>query len=241
MKQYEAVILAMSQNDGYATLGQLYQLVPKIPNCKWETKTPFASIRRIVQTHKEFFRIRSGLWGLTAEKNKIEKLFIDINKPIKEKEYSHYFYQGLITEIGKMKGFSTFIPNQDKNKPYVNQKLGDISDLSEIYAFTYPNVMQRVSSIDVSWFNSRKYPDSLFEIEHTTDIYNSLLKFFELQDFRINFYIVADILRKPEFENKVATNAFSSIKSYVKFWNYEDVSDLHDKLSASYLVQQALI
>src|SRR5258705_10583300 len=60
MKQHEAVILAMKQNGGYATLGQLYQTAPKISGSKWGTKTPFATIRRIVQEHDEFFKIRSG-------------------------------------------------------------------------------------------------------------------------------------------------------------------------------------
>jgi len=39
MKQHEAVLLAMKQNGGYATLGQLYQTAIKIPDCKWGTKT----------------------------------------------------------------------------------------------------------------------------------------------------------------------------------------------------------
>ena len=76
MKQYEAVIQAMKQSGGYATLGQLYQAVPKIPDCIWETKTPFASIRRIVQTHDEFFKIRPGLWALTSEKEKVSTIIL---------------------------------------------------------------------------------------------------------------------------------------------------------------------
>jgi hypothetical protein len=71
MNQYEAVLLAMKQNGGYATLGQLYQSAPKIPESKWGTKTPFATIRRIVQEHDEFFKIRPGLWALTSEKEKV--------------------------------------------------------------------------------------------------------------------------------------------------------------------------
>ena len=71
MKQHEAVLLAMKQNGGYATLGQLYQTAPKIPGCTWGTKTPFATIRRIVQEHEEFFKIRPGLWALTSEKEKV--------------------------------------------------------------------------------------------------------------------------------------------------------------------------
>jgi len=60
MKQYEAVIEVMEENGGYATLGFLNQKVLKIKDCKWNTKTPFASIRRIVQDPRFFFKIKPG-------------------------------------------------------------------------------------------------------------------------------------------------------------------------------------
>ena len=49
MKQNEAIILTFERLGGIATLGQLNQEVFKIKDCEWKTKTPFASIRRIVQ------------------------------------------------------------------------------------------------------------------------------------------------------------------------------------------------
>jgi hypothetical protein len=174
MKQHEAVIQAMKEIGGYATLGQLYQVVPKIPECKWETKTPFASIRRIVQTHEEFFKIRPGLWALTSEKEKVLRFFLDEKAPEKAREYSHYFFQGLVVEIGNLKGFQTFVPSQDKNKPFAQQKLGEVTSISKLYEFTYEEVLRKAQTIDVTWFNGRKYPNSFFEIEHSTDIYNSL-------------------------------------------------------------------
>jgi hypothetical protein len=241
MKQHEAVIEAMKQNGGYATLGKLYQTAPKIPGSKWKTKTPFASIRRIVQTHSEFFKIRSGLWGLTSEKDKIYSLFSIESKRAIEREYSHYFFQGLVAELGNLKGFETYIPAQDKNKPYAKQKLGDIATLSRIYEFTYTEVLRKAQTIDVAWFNSRKYPNSFFEIEHSTDIHNSLLKFMELQDFRTGFFIVADSQRQTEFESKISSNTFTPIKSLVKFWSYDSVVNLHAKVSESYLAEQALL
>ena len=64
MKQYEAVIDTLKRLGGCATFGQLNQEVFKIKDCIWNTKTPFASIRRIVQDRKEIFRIRPGLWAL---------------------------------------------------------------------------------------------------------------------------------------------------------------------------------
>ena len=241
MKQHEAVIQAMKEIGGYATLGQLYQAVPKISDCKWETKTPFASIRRIVQTHDEFFKIRPGLWALTSEKEKVLRLFSDDIVPDKEREYSHYFFQGLVVEIGNLKGFQTFVPSQDKNKPFAQQKLGEVTTLSNIYDFTYSEVLRKAQTIDVTWFNTRNYPNSFFEIEHSTDIYNSLLKFVEFQDFRISFYIVADNLRRTEFEDKISQSAFAPIKPFVKFWDYDAVSELHTKISASVLAEQAFL
>jgi hypothetical protein len=241
MKQYEAVIRAMKESGGYATLGQLYQTVPKIPDCKWETKTPFASIRRIVQTHDEFFKVRSGLWALTSEKEKVMQLFSGEKFPTKEREYSHYFFQGLVVEIGNLKGFQTFVPSQDKNRPFAQQKLGEVATISKIYDFTYGEVLRKAQTIDVTWFNSRNYPNSFFEIEHSTDISNSLLKFVEFQDFRIKFHIVADNLRRAEFENKISLSAFSPIKPFVKFWDYDTVSEFHAKISASFLAEQALM
>ena len=75
MKQYEAVIEVMKSSGGYATLGNLYQKVFNIENVNWGTKTPFASIRRIVQDERFFFKIKPGLWALKEEKEKVLKLF----------------------------------------------------------------------------------------------------------------------------------------------------------------------
>ena len=58
MKQKYYVIDAMRANGGYATLQQLNMLVDF---STWKTKTPEASIRRIVQENDEFFRIQPGL------------------------------------------------------------------------------------------------------------------------------------------------------------------------------------
>lgn len=242
MKQHEAVILAMKQNGGYATLGQLYQAAPKIPGSDWSgTKNPFANIRRIVQKHEEFFKIRPGLWALTAEKEKVMSLFTEQSASKKQREYSHYFFQGLIVEIGNFKGFKTYIPSQDKNRPFSQKTLGDVSTLQKLYNFTYENVVNRAKTIDVAWLNSRKYPDSFFEVEHSTDIYNSLIKFVELQDFRANFYIVADKKRKLEFESKIEQAAFSPIKGLVQFRDYDFISQLHAKVSELAALEQALL
>ncbi len=240
MKQYEAVIEALKQNGGYATLGQLYQDALKIPDCEWKTKTPFASIRRIVQVRDEIFKIRPGLWALESEREKVMEIFSEEKSRSKAREYTHYFYQGLVTEIGNLKGYKTFVPAQDKNRPYAQKTLKDVATLTEFYPFTYPEVLRQAVTIDVTWFNERRFATSFFEIEHSTDIHRSLLKFVELQDFRADFFIVADAHREAEFEDKISLAAFSSIKPFVKFINYDNIANLHTKITEVTLAEKAI-
>ncbi len=243
MKQHEAVMQAMRENGGYATLGHLYRTATKIDGSHWGTKTPFASIRRIVQIYeKDFFKIRPGLWALTSERETVLKqLSLDANaRPLHSEEFNHSYYQGLLIEIGNLKNYQTFIPRQDKNKQFLKRKLADISTLQEFHPFTYDTLLRRARTVDVSWFNERKLPNSFFEVEHSTDIQNSLLKFRDFEDFRIKFYIVADNARRREFNDKIARTAFAPVRSEVKFLEYETLSDWHTKVSAmAYLERNA--
>jgi hypothetical protein len=242
MKQYEAVIKVMEENGGYATLGHLNQHVLKIKDCKWETKTPFASIRRIVQDGRFFFKIRPGLWALKSYKDKLPpEIFPTKDQPkAKQEEYNHTFYQGLLVELGNLKTYKTFVPNQDKNKLYLGKRLFEITTVSDIYKFSYDLIIRTTQTIDVTWFNERSMPASLFEIEHSTAINNSLLKFVELQDFHANFYIVADEVRRKEFQGKISLEAFKPINKRVGFWSYDNVVELHSKTSELISIESKL-
>jgi hypothetical protein len=231
MKQHEAVIKAMQDNGGYATLAYLYQNVLKIKECNWKTKTPLASIRRIVQDNRFFFRIRPGLWALNSFKNRLPPEIFPSNKvsEIQQEILGHSYYQGLLIEIGNLKNYETFVPSQDRNRQFLNRRLGEIATLQNYYQFSYENLVRRAQTIDVSWFNERKMPFSLFEIEYSTDFHKSLLKFNELQDFNVIFYIVSDKRRKEEFKEKISFNAFGPIRSRVNHIDFDKLSDWHSK------------
>lgn len=118
MKQKEAVEIALEKLGGVATLGQLNQETMKIKGCLWKTKTPFASIRRIVQLDKNLYKIKPGLYGLVSYKKENETKGIiaetAINKNSTEViEFNHTYYQGLLLIVGNLKKLKTFIPNQD--------------------------------------------------------------------------------------------------------------------------------
>ena len=229
MKQHEAVIETLDRLGGVATLADLNQKVFKIKDCEWKTKTPFASIRRIVQQTKGIYKIKPGLYGLEKYRRQNEDRGIVVetekNKDADNvKIFNHTYYQGILLIIGKYHGMQTFIPQQDKNKKfYDGQRLQELSTLTEQPPYSYPQMIKRSSTIDTIWFYQRNMPHSFFEIEHSTDIQNSLLKFNDLQDFYVRMAIVADIKRKPEFEAKMRFHAFDDLRvnKRVSFLSYD--------------------
>lgn len=226
MKQYEAVIEVMKANGGYATLGFLNARVLKVPGPKWKTKTPAASIRRIVQDERFFFKIRPGLWALKEYRDRIP-FAPALKAKDSSREFTHAYYQGLLVEIGNLKSYETFVPAQDKNKKYLEARLGEVTTVREYPPFSYKRFTRCARTIDVTWFNDRKMPASFFEVEHTTSMRGSLVKFVELQDFASRLVIVADGSRKREFADRLAYAAFKPVAGSIKFWDYETVGQLH--------------
>jgi hypothetical protein len=137
MKQYEAVLMTVEKLGGIATLGQINQEIFNIKDCEWKSKTPFASIRRIVQLDKNIYRIKPGLYALKKFQKKFESegILVENDKNIDTKEvidFNHSYYQGLLLEIGNIKKYSTYIPAQDKNKLFINKPLREVSTIDKI-------------------------------------------------------------------------------------------------------------
>jgi hypothetical protein len=239
MKQIEAVVLALEKLGGIATLGQLNQETMKIKECTWNTKTPYASIRRIVQLHKDIYKIKPGLYGLVAKKkdNEAKGIIIETAKNKNSPEiieFNHSYYQGILVTMGNLKGFKTFIPNQDKNKKFIDKSLVDIRTLDSIPEYSYAPLVRRSSSIDVIWFNERNMPHSFFEVEHSTNFQNSLLKFSDLQDFYTRMVIIADAKNKKEFQHKMEITSFKNLEENkrVIFCDYEALVKQYENIIA---------
>jgi hypothetical protein len=222
MKQYEAVIIALEKLGGQATLADLYRETLKVEGAKWETKTPFASIRRIVQQRPEIFKVRPGLWALKSYQKKLG-LVENADKDRSQVAQNHSYYQGILLTIGNLRGYKTFSPHQDKNRLFVNQRLKDVRTLQEIPQFSYEEFTRRCSTVDVVWFNDHLMPKSLFEVEHSTDFQNSLIKFSDLQDFYTRMVLVADDNRKRELAHKMQSSAFKEVASRINFLGYESL------------------
>ena len=228
MTQSQAVIETIEALGGIATLAQINQKIFEIQDCKWGTKTPFASIRRIVRHTKEIYPIKKGLYALESYRKQLEQDGI-VEQTVKNENseevrtFNHAYYQGLLLELGKMRNLLTFVPDQDKNKKFLQTPLGEIRTVNSIPQYSYPSIVKRSSTIDVIWFNNHELPHSFFEIEHSTDIQNSLLKYNDLQDFYVRMFIIAEEKRRQEYLKKLSYNAFDELRynKRVRFVSYE--------------------
>lgn len=236
MTQAQAVIETIDRLGGIATLNQINQNIFQIEECKWVTKTPFASIRRIVRHTDGIYRIKPGLYALETYRKQLEQDGIIVqtekNKESEEvKTFNHSYYQGILLEMGLMRHLLTFVPDQDKNKRFLTTPLGDIRTLAALPQYSYPALVKRSSTIDVIWFNKNQMPHSFFEIEHSTDIQNSLLKYNDLQDFYVRMVIVADEKRHNEFLSKMEYAAFRTLRENkrVAFLSYESLDKQYEQ------------
>ena len=237
MTQNQAVIETIEMLGGIATLNQINQNIFKIEDCQWRTKTPFASIRRIVQQNAGIYKIKPGLYALESHRQELEGNGILVQNEHNQdseivKTFNHAYYQGLLLEMGKMRHLDTFVPDQDKHKQFLNQaELGELRTIQELPEYSFPQLVKRSSTIDVIWFNDRHMPHSFFEVEHSTDIQNSLLKFNDLQDFAARMVIVADEKRHQEFIYKMGFAAFQQLAKdkRVAFLSYESLGKQYEQ------------
>ena len=70
-------------------------------------------------------------------------------------------------------------------------------------------------------------PDSMFEVEYTTNITRSLEKFSELRDFAAAMVIVADERRRLVFDEKLSGATFGDMKDRIAFWSFDKIARIH--------------
>lgn len=232
--QWQVVVESLEELGGIATLGHLTHHVLARTDFQYATQTPGANIRRIVQTRpNEIYKIRPGLYALTSHQSKLRAQGLEAEEYPSSApnvaEHSHGYYQGLLTELGNLRTYQTFVPQQDKNRTYLHTPLKNLRTLDAIPSFSYPNLVKRAQTVDVIWFNQRQMPASFFEVEHTTDIQNSLLKFQDLQDFAARMVIVAHKSRRAQFDGILKYTGFQSLQKRVEFVSYEEVAFEHTK------------
>ncbi|MEK6714923.1 MAG: hypothetical protein AABY43_02620 [Candidatus Omnitrophota bacterium] len=219
----EAIEKVMLENDYYAPLQLIYKEFER--HRPFTGLTPLKTIQERVQRDKRFTRIGLGVYALTEYLEKLPHI-VEPRTQLEKISYKHTEIQGMIIEIGNMKGFETYTP--DRSKIFRNKGLGNIASFKECPNFTYEKIVQSIKFCDVAWFNLRGFPEKLFEVEDSTDFRGSLVKFTELQDFRTNFNLVASLQRKTKYEREISKAAFKNIADRCRFIDYADIEKYYD-------------
>ena len=225
------VVVALQELGGLATLSQLNRalLAPGGAAAGWGTKTPEATVRRIVRNTPDHIRVlKPGLYCLEELAARYEndyRLLPDGAAPPGVVERNHWYYQGKLLEMGNGRRYETYVPAQDRNRTYGSQRLGEVCGTTRLPNFGYQHFMRRARTVDVIWFNRRDMPAVMFEVEFSTDMLNSLTKFNELRDFSIQFSIVAPPYRKNHFDDRIAMDTFHEICRRVTFISTEQIDD----------------
>ena len=229
MNQTEQVVAALKRLGGCATLKDLYEEVFRGTAPRWKTRTPFASIRRIVQQAKAIAKLQPGLYCLKSDYRKFKHLAADAPARERQGDDIHALYQGYLLEIGRFRDYATYIPPQDKRRifPSGMKRLEDMRDMAKLPDFSYPRFTRQAKTIDVIWFNQRNMPAFMFEVEYTTNLTRSFEKFSELRDFAAAMVIVADESRADSFHDKLHGATFSDMRNRIAFWSFDKIAKLH--------------
>ena len=231
----EAIEQVMLHNGYFAPLKLLYREIWKYKaKSKIVGVTPDNTIQERVQRDERFTKIGLGVWALTAYLDRLPKE-IEPKTKAEQKERVHASIQGMLLEVGNYRNFETY--TNDKKWTFQNKTLGSLATLQAVPIFTYePIIKNSVSFADVIWFNDRGFPNSIFEVEQSTDFRDAFVKFMELQDFTTTFYCVSSEDRKIKFEKEISRVAFKSISSRINFRTYSQVeNDYQNILKKNYI------
>ena len=116
---------------------------------------------------------------------------------------AHTHLQWLLAKLGHKVGYHVWIANNDHNKIWKRERLGDLS-LKALPPLADAEFQRILSRIDVLWLD-REQVVAAYEIEHTTDISTGLLRLYDLGAFcppTSHLCVVAprERLRKIQFE-----------------------------------------
>ena len=232
----------MERLGGCATLKHLYEETFSGNAPRWKTKTPFASIRRIAQQSRAIKKLKPGLYCLKKNYDKFAHLATDAPSAGKDHPDQHGYYQGLLLEMGRMRGYSTYVPAQDRKRfaRPGGKRLMDLCDEPELPKFGYPELMRHAKTIDVIWFNERRMPASLFEVEYTTDFLRSLEKFSTLRDYATDMYIISSVEQADIFERKKHGPAFRDMKERIGFWSFNKLGQFYEADTAKAAAERSI-
>jgi len=156
---------------------------------------------------------------------------------------AHEMAQAALLELGNILGFDTYTSDPSKDpgeqfyevvdlegyKNVIPRTLGQIATLEEVPDFAPKRILESAKDIDVIWFKD-ELPVVCFEVEHTTNVKQGLLREFQISKLVQNarFYVIAPEWQRAKFEKEVDTYPFKQIRNRYTFKSYEEFVKFYD-------------
>lgn len=231
----EAILEAIRQLGGTATLAELYKVVPKIreiPTGRDWKKIIRAFLKRLYKEKELLRKIGLGIYALpeyTARSSIYEqiqrgenatKIFQNIPG-----EQIHSYVEGMLVELGNINGYLTY--TYDGNAIFNGKPLAALTTLEKFPQFALPEIVDEAKRIDVIWFSRRMSPKHTFDVEKTPEFKRALLRAYQLRDFRTAFYFTAFEKNRRRWEKIINLEPYNEVKHLFHFRPFEEVFDFY--------------
>jgi hypothetical protein len=157
---------------------------------------------------------------------------------------AHEMAQAALLELGNILGYDTYTSDPSKDpgeqfyevvdleghKGVIRRPLGQIATLDKIPDFAPKRILESAKDIDVIWFKD-DLPVVCFEVEHTTNVKQGLLRQFQVSRLVQNarFYVIAPEEQRAKYEKEADTYPFKQIRDRYAFRSYEELVEFYDE------------
>ena len=227
MTKVEAIQKVMEDNGGTASLELIYENICKYyPTAKDSDKWD-AGIRgvlyRAIREKKGFKKIGLSIYALEDYKE-------EAKPTTKDAVRMHSYIEGICIELGNYNGYDTF--TADPSALYRdNLQLKNFITLSELPAFSYPQILHEAKRIDVVWFNKKglAFPQRVFEVVDSVNTLNGAFnRSLQLRNFRTEFFIVAPEKHREKYNQTIELETYQENSERFTFVNYDEIQNLYE-------------
>lgn len=135
---------------------------------------------------------------------------------------AHSEAQLYLLKTGRLLGYDTYAPANDRSKEAFGETLRDYCSLENVPGRFLGEIIPIVSQIDVIWFQD-DIPRFAFEVEHTTKFNSGFTRLLQLHPWDTRLTIISKSKNYPLFEKFVDSAAFYKHKKRFFFKTYKQL------------------
>jgi len=142
-------------------------------------------------------------------------------------QITHECVELILLEIGKKLGFKVYTANPSKTCG--NIRLGSLVDMEreDLGKYAGPEILGPLSRVDVVWYMPRTRDFYVFEVVIGGNMRDALFKFLDIKVLNAKLFIVANEVRKAEYERNIRSSAFNLIRKTCTFIPVTDIIKIY--------------